>query len=362
MAHITYKKFLPSVIRNTRWGDLITVFQDIINDLRTEKVDLLKTKFETDNMTDDELKEMAVKFGYTLLSLDGYTSTSEYLRKQIKTIVARILNKNTRTGYKYIGYIYNLSLDIFPIRLIADIFDGWDEYWDRDSIIIAQERTLDEDESHTLDSSDPDWITALDQVSVSYTLLRHLIIQYSPKFVENETEFMSDETCRSFRNDVLQMKRATEIPYFEHKLNISAYQAGGLYTKEYIDYDETLTAQMKSMFIYDISRPSGLAYFDHIQLGNGTRTSFASGTISGVVSLIQTLRTQPSGEIEFINTLNSTRCNARRILTDKQKMSYPITELSLHDANSGCLFYSTFPQVRWSSRMYSNLAWDITLI
>jgi hypothetical protein len=358
---VIFKNFLPSVMRNTRWGELITVFQDIINDLRTEKVNLLKTKFIVDNMTEDEMKEMAIKFGYTLLSLDGYTSTTTYLKKQIKTIVERILAKNTRNGYKYIYYIYGFSGDIYPIRLVSNIFDVWDEYWTRESIVTARDRTLDEDDSYTLDSSDPDWITALDQTTSSWILLRHLVLQYAPKFIENANEFISDATHRSFYNDVKQMKRATELPYFEHKIDINAYSTGGIYVKTYYNYDQSVFANMTSIFLAD-SNPSGLINFDHIQLGNSTRTSFASGTISGVVSLVRTLRTQPSGEIEFINTLTSIQCNARRILSDKQKMDYPITELSLHNANSGCILYSTFPAIKWNSRQYSNLAWDIQLI
>jgi hypothetical protein len=346
-------------MQNTRWGDLITVVQDIINDLKTEQIDLLKNKFNINTMTNLELKEMVSKFGYSLLSLSGYTSSTRYLKKQLETIVLRIQNKNTRIGYKYILYVYDLKGDLYPIYLTdGSIFKVWDEYWNRKTSILAQERTLDENETYTLDNTDPYWINSLDQSGSSLTILRHLVLSYQFKYIENSLEFLSVNSCRSIYNDVQQMKRATELIYFEPKLIIQGNLNKTLKTTTYNTYDNSASTTMKSILISG----SGLLSFNHVQFGNSTRTSFASGTISGVVSLVNTLRTTPSGQLEFIETKSQTLLHCRQIITDKQKFPNSITELSLHDSTSGCIFYSTFPAIKFYDRMNSNLSFKINLI
>jgi len=43
---VNYKKLLPVNIQNTRWGQLIEAFQDlIVNNVKSEKIDIIKKMF-----------------------------------------------------------------------------------------------------------------------------------------------------------------------------------------------------------------------------------------------------------------------------------------------------------------------------
>jgi hypothetical protein len=207
-----------------------------------------------------------------------------------------------------------------------------------------------------LDSTTGLWISTLDQTTTAITILRHLLLSYAPRFVENTTEFISLNTLKVFLSDVKQTKRATEIPYFEHQLIVPAYLNKTLYTKTYTTYDESSSANM-----YSILTGNNLTNFNFMEFGNSTRSSFASGTISGVVSLVKTLRTTPSGEIQFIESLSANQLYGRRIITEKN--IFPsFTEIALKDANSGCLLYSTFPKIQWDEKMFSSILFKINLV
>lgn len=361
MSRVTYKKFLPLTMRNSRWADLITVYQDVIADLKTEQIDALKNKFDINLMSEDEIFEVAAKFGFKLLSFDGYTSTNHYLKKEISTIALRIMNKNTRSGYKYIYYIFNLVGDIYPIQYVNNsTFNVLDNYWNETSIIHTQLFTIDPDVADTLDSSTGLWISTLDQSMIDYVILRHLVLNYTPKYVESASEFLSLNTLKCFANDVTQMKRATEIPYFEHKLESTAYFNKTLYTTTFYNYDKTLSTTMKSIFLTG----SGLMNFGYIEIGNGTRTTFASGTISGVVSLVGTIKPYISGTLGMLQFVKETTNNefyARRLITEKN--TFPaFTEIALKNQNSGCMFYATFPRIQWDPQMYGNVLFKINLV
>ena len=368
MSKIVFNKFLPAVMRNTRWGELITVFQDIINDLRTDHINTLKEKFDVNLMTEDELKDTAIKFGFNLLSLDGYTSSMYFLRREISTICPRIPAKTTRVGYKYIFYNFNLTGEVFPILLSKNkwypLNDAWlplDEYWEDTTILHTQDFTLDPDIPDTLDSSTGTWITTLDQTQLDYNILRVLLISYKPKYIENISEFISENTHKVFYNDINQMKRVTEVPYFEHRVEIETNTSGVVTTKTYYNYDQTISTNMQSIMITPSS--SGLIPFNHIQIGNSVHPIISS-SISGVLSLVGTLKTESSGTLgmlQYIEPNISNQIYVRKELTNRN--TFPeFTEISLHNANSGCLYYATFPKVKWDSKQYSNVLFKINLV
>jgi hypothetical protein len=362
MSKIIYKKFLPAIMRNTRWGDLITVFQNIVDDLKTEQINTLKNKFDLDLMTQDELFDTASEFGFNLLSLDGYTSSEYFLRREVSTIVPRISSKNTRSGYKYIFYNFNLTGDVYPIQLVGGtVWTPLDNYWTDTTILHVQDFFLDPTPDDTLDSVTGLWITTLDQTSLSYTILRNLLLSYKPKYIENNTIFATSETNQVFYNDVLQMKRATEVPYFEHRLEIETNSSGIVSTKTYTDYTNTVSADMKSIIVKPSS--SGLINFNFIQIGNSSRTTLNS-SINGVLNLVGTLKTNTSGSLGMLQYIEDNKINQIHVRKKlDSKCTFPkFSEISLHDANSGTLYYATFPNIDWYSKMYGNLLVKINLI
>jgi hypothetical protein len=362
MSKIIYKKLLPYIMRNTRWGDLITVFQSIVNDLRTEQIDTLKNKFDLDLMTQDELFDTASEFGFDLLSLDGYTSSEYFLRREVSTIVPRISSKTTRSGYKYIFYNFNFTGDVYPIQLVGGtVWTPLDNYWTDTTILHTQVFTFDPDPADTFDSTTGLWISTFDQTISSYTLLRNLLLSYKPKYIETASEFISVNTQKVFYNDVLQMKRATEVPYFEHRLEMETSSSGIVSTRTYTDYLNTISADVKSIMV--IPSSSGLISTNFVRIGNSAHTTLNS-SITTVAALVGTIKTGSSGTLGQLQYIEDNKINqfyARRKLD--AKCTFPtFSEISLHNSNSGCLYYATFQQIKWDSKQFANVLFKINLI
>ena len=104
---IDYKEFLPSALRSTRWGEFIEAFQSLIeDDFIPDKIEYIFNQFDIEEATEEQLVDLAYRLGFELSILTGYTSTTDYLQKEIRTIVARIKSKATRGGYRNINYIF----------------------------------------------------------------------------------------------------------------------------------------------------------------------------------------------------------------------------------------------------------------
>ena len=113
---IDYKKLLPSNLRETRWGELVEAVQSVLNDIKTNKIDIIENQFDIDEMTDTQINNMRDTLGYQFLNYGaGYTSSNRYLKRQLLTILPRILNRNNLKAYQYNFYIYDLIANIFPM-------------------------------------------------------------------------------------------------------------------------------------------------------------------------------------------------------------------------------------------------------
>jgi len=259
-VHIDYTKLLPTQLRDTRWADILTVVGSILEDIKVAKIDIIKTQNQIMNMTEDQLVQFALNFGYTIQYLDGYTSTIDYLRKEVYTIIPRILNRTTILGYNPIFTIFNLGGNVYPMTysgmtLHLTPYETWstsDEITDLppdtldadgDFILFTLpigylEDLIELDGGGALDSElpvydDPAHSTkpaitlddplflALDVTSALAEVTRHLIIKYSHIYAENATEFLSMDTLLAFYIDVLNQKRRTEVIYFEPNLEIA---------------------------------------------------------------------------------------------------------------------------------------------
>ena len=117
--NIDYTKLLPAQLRDTRWADILTVVGSILEDIKVDRVDIIKTQNQIMSMTEDQLVQFALNFGYTVQYLSGYTATIDYLRKEIYTIIPRILNRTTILGYNPIFTIFNLGGNVYPMTYEA---------------------------------------------------------------------------------------------------------------------------------------------------------------------------------------------------------------------------------------------------
>jgi hypothetical protein len=96
---INLRKLLPANIRTTKWADFISSFQTVLYDLKTERV---------------------AKYGHDLtIGEEGWTTTHEYLKREIETCILRIINKSGNLTYKCIFYIYNLTGESYLLILYS---------------------------------------------------------------------------------------------------------------------------------------------------------------------------------------------------------------------------------------------------
>jgi hypothetical protein len=113
--NFSFKSFLPKIMRETRWGELIEVWQSVYSDIRADKVNPIFTQYDLDNISESDIKDLAVMLGYTLKSYSGYTSEYNYLIKELRIIVSKIKNKNTPTSYILMGIPFNLISNAYSM-------------------------------------------------------------------------------------------------------------------------------------------------------------------------------------------------------------------------------------------------------
>ncbi len=265
---IDFKKFLPTKMRDTRWGELFEALQDyLMNNLQQDKIDIIKKQYVLDELAYAEYFNLCQLHGYTLFSYDGYGETTKYLKRQVETLTTRILNKNCRKGYSAIFYIYDLIGVVYPMyennqdsNLLYPITDFW-----TNNEIQGTDITLDASPDIYLDT--PEFLN-LDLENEIDSLTRHMIVSYKHKYIETVDEFLSDNTASLFERDIKIHKRTTEIPYFEPTLAINT-SSGVTGTNWYLTHDEISSGVVQAYSYGDLAD----AYYIH----------FGSGIASGVV-------------------------------------------------------------------------------
>lgn len=363
---VNYKKFLPSNIRNTRWGDIALALQDLLlNQFKPQKVDVLRNRFILELATQDELKELIYTFGYHLSQGNGYTATIDYIKKQAKTLAQRVKTKSTVLGYPYLFYIFNLVGDVYPL-LQGEL--GYLTPWldwltvpetGESAFILDNDLHLDQGMDSILYYAGPGLTNpvydvplndgtlpwTLDNLDIVDIITRHFLISYYYRFAENSSEFMSADTARAFFNDVIQMKRAVEVPHFEQRLRLYASSLNTPTITPYYDESGANIANQESILISSLAVP-----IVTIQFGRGGYTSPLSTTIPGVQDLIASypltdfqIKLQDSTHLYFKN----------KIQINTKWFDY--SELALIDNSGNCLYYSKFPTVRFHPQMLSSI-------
>ena len=399
---VDYKKFLPKQMRDTRWGELLEVVQDIIeNEVKPTKIRPIFDQFDVEKASDQELLNYANYFGYNILSLTGLSSTHNYLKKQISTIVPKIKYKTTYNCFPYVGVPYGLSAkahntiydysnnSILTLENIEDakeyVLDPVTTFdWGSPNIIYYidkyysdyTELTFDENEYDVVefDTQEPvyygdnpnpnpdltfdDLLIPTWDMTLSLNMIsRVFVFSYKFNFVENENEFLSIYSLKSLDNDIQQCKRATDFVYYEPILEVETNSGSIVETKCWKDF-----TGLGCVNQYSIYMGSGnLQDVRYINLGNGTYDEINSG-ITDVQSF--TKQFDYSGCIWSIEEDN--HIMGRPYITASGIISEyhfdDITEMSCLDENSGCILYSTFPTISWGQDLKSNIKFDIQLV
>jgi len=336
---VSLKKLLPTMMRTTRWGELIEVVQDILlNDLKPDKIDIVKTQFQIESMTNDDISYLMQMFGRIIPNYSGYTDTPFYFKRQALSLIPRYLYRNTKKSYVHTSFIYCLDGSITPIYndgplLYAD--DSWETNDEELAVLYYFDTGLYFD--------DPAF-PFFDVYTSASTYTRFLLYTYKFKYVESVADgFLSTDTCRALYKDIEQQKRKTEIIFYEPHIEVDFQTSGTINTTTWNTYPE-----MTSGNLYTVSQlSSGSLYnvkFINIQ-NTDTAESVSFSTTSGTL-----IETQTSGALYI-----------RKQPTQKYKM-IDFNKVVLKDVSSGTIATVTLPMVNYDSNMYGNWKFTFNLV
>lgn len=387
--NFSFKNFIPRIMRDTKWGSLTEVWQSIYTNIKNDKIRAIFDQYDFDHITEQELRDLAVMFGFNLKTLNGYTSELDFIKKEVLFIIPRLEVKTTPGCFLLQGLPFNLvsagysviydsSIDKYRVdeSLLGSSYYGT-THLDREdrnytymkSIINLDEYiSLDHSPAYTPDvfqrvsigtylSLDPSYLDydqfpTLDGSLFLYSLTRNMTFNYQYKFVENTTEFLSVNTLKVLQSDINQFKRITDRCYYEPYLFFKLNSDKSITNKIWTDYEGNNSVTQKSILIKDT-----FENWATIRFGIGAHT-----TIDGTIIDVQNY----SFSWDYISNTNkiiesAIHYNFRTLITEMQKITY-FTELAVLDTDGDCVLYSTFPKVQWDSKMYSNIKFDFEII
>lgn len=417
--NLSFRKLLPQKMRNTRWGELLDVVQDLWVQLKREKVSPIFNQFDISKATREEKIEIAKTFGFHLLTFDGYTETDYFLNKEIQTIVPRIKYKNAIPSYTYTGYVFDLLTNLYAISAtntgwlttskLSTIYSpetqityatteldqegdnllyfvdllSWDldcegsydfeldsendmltldtqfEFYDDPKETGKDATTLDSEDFISLDPATGEETGGGESVVTQIT--RNLNFNYKHKFVENENEFMSLNTLKVLKNDIDQIHKVTEVIYYTPKLEIDVKKDLTPVTQTYSNYNVSLTANQ-----YNLLMGEGIENLLYLEFGTGTQS--ISGTITGVNNFAYRYPDYisgvipASGIINYFDATNNSGVIAFDFNIDERNRFTEFTEVAMYNKQSGLVLYSTFPKVQWDENMYNNVQFEIKYV
>lgn len=347
---VDFRQWLPKAMRETRWADIVEVFQKVaIDEVKPTALDTMRARLFFNTMSDADLLDLAFKFGFNITQGNGYTATARYLRKEAQTILARIKNKTTRKAYPYEFYIFNMIGEVYPLRRYSPIELRPKLDWTT-SLPFQDEFRL--DEGRTLDES-PGW--TLDNNSVLGSFTRHFLLQFTPQFIEDADNFFTVDTMTAFLQDVEQVKKATEFPHFELVLPVAgSTTAQSVSTKVFQNEDQNVTAHQETVLAGgDLSQVRYLRFGNGAASGLGSMTP-ASNPVSG--SLIQQVDITDATQW-VVEAQTAAALVVRTLIQSNTKFlaNAAYSEIAFHDAANNLILYTKFPRTNWDSRQLTTI-------
>ncbi len=388
MMNFSFKKFLPKIMNDTLWGELIEVWQSIYQDIKDDVVFKIFNQYDLDNIGEQDLIDLSKMFGWDLLYLTGYTSTFEFLKKEVELIIPRLVTKSTPFSFILTGVPFNLISNGYSVIYNEDekIYIG-DETLTGTSIVgtvnldredqgFIYERsitgldrgltldatpTLKSDEMYKVSVDPPPYLsqTTLDAVEfpkldgslLLYSLTRNFIFSYTHKFIENSNEFMSINTQRVLMNDIDQIKKVTNRCYYEPYLHINLKSDKTQTDKVWTDYQGNTLYTQKSILITD-----NLSQLRTIRFGNSKHN-----TIDTSITDVDNFIYEWNFDLTNIIIQEPNHYIFRFNMNEMQKLS-PFTEICILNESDEIIMYSEFPKVQWHPNMYCNLKFELKII
>ena len=382
MSEIQFKKYLPSIMQQTRWGTLIDIWQEIVyNNIKTNIVEKIINQYDIDLMDETDIQGLFQYFGYNCLTLTGYTETFDFIKKELFTLVPRIQKKSTQDyfilqgiPFNLISNAYNLYYDTVNNNYIPNLTNEYSviygtEVLDREHYYLFLDYIFKTDQNNIVDF-DPiiqtDNVYAVEQyqpIQLSETYLdeydfsqldsllyitqitKNILFIYYHKYVENENEFLSENTLKSLVNDINQFKKLTDRIYYTPELQISINQNKELTIQPLYNYQLQKISSIKSILISDDLNSLLL-----IRFGKGAHTTIDT-SITDVFDFY--FEKSIENDCFIIEQENNTLSFILKI-EELQHFDY-ITEFILINTSNNAMVYATFPKIQWLDNMYSSI-------
>lgn len=129
-----YRQFLYERLREGKWGDLVQTAGEFLEGFKETELSKIENLFSLEDLDFGKTKIICDFFGHPLSSLEGYTKTEEYFKRQILTLIIRKINKRNLESYKKTGWIYYLNAMAYPTYKagLGDYFLVFNEFWESD--------------------------------------------------------------------------------------------------------------------------------------------------------------------------------------------------------------------------------------
>jgi hypothetical protein len=388
---IDFTKYLPSPLRKYDiWVQFIQTVQKVYTDFFNAVINPIVDQYDIDLMTIEQHQNFLKFTGHPYSTYEGYTSTLPYFKKQSETIQERIQYKNFRYNYLSIYYVYNLIGDAFPMYFedyLIPIYN-WNSNNEKDAIIDTldsgddnvaffqsyfsdgmQIPTIDDSNFPNVDEKfavyldpkndnvgdgflddDTGKSTILDPSTILDKLTRNILLNYTYKQVENENDFLREETVRAFYNDTRISKRRTERLYYEPSIDI--FHNSTQYDVETTEYENFVSGEVGAeqntiLLTSESFEPSAVV---SIHFGNNKYSTLNSGIVD-VQSLVQV----SSGVL--IQEDNYVRPFINPLQTQEN-----FNEVAFYSQDSGILMYTTLPNVIYNDNMYGSFRFNFNEI
>ena len=359
--NFSFKNLLAKILRPGRWGEFLEVIQDMVREIKADKMDRLRDKINLDLAGETDLEDFIDGTGFNLPKFDGYTSSLYYLRERAKGIIFEIRTKlsiesilSMYKGFLVYGSAYGVQ------RFSSEIWRTL--YTDTEGTLI----TLDQEVGTALPAlylDTTEWVTLDEDVNTGF--ISHLVLTYGWVFAENTTQLWSPETARAFYLTLRQNKRKRDFHRFQPYLKIDLNANNTAKTWAYPVYTRDASALQKTILL-----TGDLSDIARIDLGNGVHTTIDL-SITGCQSVIDTFTVGANYQYDFreVKTNSATTLNLEYSYTEWTKLSDTIgnqiltlTECALFDSGNNIIAYATFPEVNYTEEMLSTILFEFNIV
>ena len=373
--NINFKNLLPHIMRDTKWGELVEVVQSVVQTIYDEKINPLTLLYNLQNTNTTEIKKIISFFGYPLLTAEGFTSSLTFLRRQLYSIIFRISNKNTKLAYEIIFKIFYYIGNVYPLVKESDYLIP-DEYWWENVENLDTPTTLDAeidnilyyislmtdvglkvdkgymvDYMHEISAGKSKYLPQyLDTINLpfldyfinTYNYTRHILISFTPFYIESESIWVSENTFKIFNNDCIQNKKEVEVLHYEINLPISINIDQTERIVSLTNYDKSINSSIISIININFL---DLINFDYLILKN---------------SQIEEQLIFEKENIKIINISNNNLKFRNKIYAKSKIISFD--EIYLKNESLETLLYARFPKIEIPINIYTNIQININAI